>query len=94
MLITNIQIVTLPNYLLNLLIAKRYMDINIKNELYTRQGMNSRQIRKGQLSIERSLYPEYNIVTNDEITINVYKVYMFLRSVSMQFQIPCAFLSS
>ena len=41
-------------------IAKRYLDINNKNELQTHQGMDSRHIQKvnysGKNSIGRTLY--------------------------------------
>ena len=63
------------------------MDINSKNELHTRQGMNSRQSKK--INVEHST--KNNIVTNDRLTINVNKVYIIWTTVSMHFQLPCVF---
>ena len=63
------------------IIAKRYMDINNKNELQTYQGMDSRHMHKVNCSDKKywkNTLLSINIVIDDRLTCDVNKVYMYM----------------
>ena len=66
------------------IIAKRYMDVNNKNELQTDQGRDSRHMQKVNYSDqkywENALF-RINIVIDDRLTCSVHKVYMHMNLV-------------
>ena len=57
------------------------MDINNKNELQTRQGMDPRHMQKVNCSDKKyweNTLLSINIVIDDSLTCNVNKVYMYM----------------
>ena len=63
------------------IIAKHYMNTNNKNELQTRQGMDSRHMQKVNCSDKKyweNTQLHINIVINDRLTCNVYKLNMYM----------------